>query len=323
MLSTSYTTPPSSLVLIVDKLSSELFGLDEDELNIMIKDPNRSHKFIEVEPQYEENCPKKDKKVTTKFQLRYHDYLEEEIFSLTFFDQVVLSACMTEFFQKNTVITPNIIYRDLGGIKLHNFQLTEQFTQSLHKLSQLEIRLNAKDASRFLFHVKGTAFDEVRQGFVLPAEEKIVKLNGQICNAFQLTQLSVVFEYAKCKGHLVHIPIDHLIVPHTKNTLVFMLMKIYVYTRILRIIRKLVHTKSPSKQHPIVLETMYTVCGFTKQMKQRKFRMDLMKQLTKFMDYLQHKEIIYSYQLVDNNISPQNYLKDCTKILFQPVIKQN
>lgn len=317
MLTANYITPPSALLLTTDKLSSELFGLDEEELNVMLKDKSKVHKFTESEPKYEDNHPKKINEATTKFQLHYHDCLDDAV-TLTFFDQIILSACMTEYLQGNTIITPNIIYRDLGGVKLHSIQFENQIQQSLHKLSNLEMRLNATQASKFLFHVKGTAFDEVRYGFVLPAEEVTVKLNGQQCQAYKLTGMSVVFEYARCKGHLAQVPIAHLNIPHTKNTLEFMLIKVYIYMRVLREQRSLAHSKKkqPAVLQSIKLETLYEVCGFTGQIKQRKFRMELMKKLTRFMDHLIGLGVISSYQLVDNNKVPQRYLKDCTKILF-------
>lgn len=321
MKSVNYTTPPSALILTVDKLSSELFGLDEDKLNVMIKNNREVHKFIETEPKYEDNQPKGTNESTTKFQLQYHDCLEDAL-NLTFFDQIIMSVCMTEYLQGNNVVTPNILYRDLGGAKnCCCFNYLDQFQQSLQKLANLEIKLDATESSKFLFHIKGTAFDEVRYGFVLPAEEITVKLNGQPCQAYKLTHMSVVYEYARCKGHTVQIPITHLSVPHTKNTLEFMLLKIYVYMRILRIQRKLVNSKkkqSFDQQQSILLETLYQTCGFTDQMKQRKFRMNLMKCITRFMDHLIQLKVIASYQLVDNNKVPQQYLKDCTKILFCP-----
>lgn len=314
----TYTTPPSTLILTVDKLSSELFGLDEDELNVMLKDRNKSHKFMESEPRYEEKVPKKTNEVTTKFHLQYHDCLENA-FNLTFFDQIILSASMTEFLQKNTIITPNIIYRDLGGCKLHDLQLMKQIQHSFRKLSNLEMLLNAKDASKFLFQVKGTAFDDIRRGFVLPAEPVTVKLNGQQCQAYQITQLSLVFEYARCKGHVIQIPIKHLIVRHTKNTLTFLLLKIYLYTRMLRIQRKLANSKKKKQDaepQSIRLDTMYQVCGFVESIKQWKFRMDLLKQLIRFMDHLIQLKVISSYQLVDENKVTHKHLKDCTKLLI-------
>lgn len=325
MKSINYTTPPSALILTVDKLSSELFGLDEDELNMMIKDKSQVHKFTESEPKYEDNQPKGTNESTTKFQLQYHDCLDDTL-SLTFFDQIIMSVGMTEYLQGNTVVTPNIIYRDLGGAKnCCCFNYLNQIKQSLQKLANLEIRLNATKASKSLFHIKGTAFDEVRYGFVLPAEEITMKLNGQSCQTYKLTGISVVYEYARCKGHTVQIPIRHLSVPHTKNTLEFMLLKIYIYMRILRIQRKLVNSK---KKHPfdqqqsILLETLYQTCGFTAHMKSLKvkslseFYSSLMKCITRFMDYLIQLKIITSYHLVDNNKLPQKYLKDCTKILI-------
>lgn len=324
MKSVNYTTPPSTLILTADKLSSELFGLDEDELNVMIKDKSQVHKFIESEPKYEDGQPKGINDATTKFQLQYHDCLDGAL-SLTFFDQIIMSACMTEYLQGNTIITPNIIYRDLGGAKNSCcFSYAKQIQQSIYKMANLEMKLNAKNASRFLFHVKGIAFDDIRYGFVLPAEATTVRLNGQSCQAYTLTHMSVVYEYAQCKGHLVQIPIAHLQVPCTKNTMEFMLLKIYIYARILRIQRKLVNSKKkpPYGQQSIVLETLYQTCGFTKQMKSLKvkplseFHSSLMKSIIRYMDHLQQLEVITSYQVVDNFKTPQRYLKDCTKILI-------
>lgn len=320
----NYITPPSTLLLTVDKLSSELFGLDEDELNVMLKDKNKVHKFKESEPKYEDKLPKGTNEATTKFQLQYHDCWKDAL-NLTFFDQIILSVGMTEFLCKNTIITPNIIYRDLGGAKNScSFCYIEQIQQSLHKLSNLEMLLNAKDASKFLFQVKGNAFDDIRRGFVLPAEPITVKLNGQQCQAYQLTQMSIVFEYARCKGHLVQIPIKHLNVPHTKNTLTFLLLKIYLYTRILRIQRALAHNKKKQVTEPqsILLDTMYQVCEFQKKMITLKpkslseFYSSLMNHIIRYMDYLIQLKVISSYQIVDENKIPQKYLKDCTKILF-------
>ena len=96
MLTASYITAPTELVLTVDKLSSELFNLDEDELFSMIKDRNKNHSFQETEPRYEEKSLKLKNDATTKFQLQYHGELEDEV-KLTFFDQIILSACMTEY----------------------------------------------------------------------------------------------------------------------------------------------------------------------------------------------------------------------------------
>lgn len=320
MLVANYTNPTSTLILAADKLSSELMGLDEDELGAMLKDRRISHKFQESEPQ----PGGKQNVATTRFQLYYHGQQDDEV-KLSFFDQLVLSACMTEFLQKNTIVTPNIIYRDLGGAKNSCcFDYSDQIYQSIYKLSNLEMRLDAKDASRFLFQVKGTAFDVVRQGRVLPAEEVEVKLNGQRCRAFQIKDMSLVFEYAQCKGHLANIPISHLTVPHTKNTLTFMLLKVYVYSRILRIQRQLsqVKKKHQEKDHSIRLDTLYQTCGFTKQLKSletkalSKFYASLMKQITRFMDHLIQNKVISSYQLVDDCKTPQKSLRNCTKVLF-------
>lgn len=322
MLTANYITSPSALLLTTDKLSSELFGLDEDELNVMLKDKSKVHKFTESEPKYEDNQPKGTNEATTRFQLQYHDCLDDALI-LTFFDQIIMSVCMTEFIQRNTIITPNIIYRDLGGAKNSCcFNYVDQIQQSLHKLSNLEMLLNATQASKFLFHVKGTAFDEVRRGFVLPAEEVTVKLNGQQCQAYRLTGMSVVFEYARCKGHLAQVPIAHLNIPHTKNTMEFMLIKVYIYMRVLREQRSLAHSKKkqPSVLQSIKLETLYEVCGFTEKMKSlqpkslSEFYRGLTKHITRFMDHLIGLGVIHSYQLVDDQGVPQRYLKDCVRI---------
>lgn len=318
MVTCSYTTPPSMLTLAVDKLSSELFNIDEDELNVMVKNRNKIHKFIETEPRYEEKSSKKTNEAATKFQLMYHDDVDG-VFTLSFFDQIVMSACMTEYLQGNTIITPSIIYRDLGGSRDGHVFWRDQIVQSIHKLANLEIRLDAKDASKFLFQVKGDSFDDIRYGFVLPAEDVTARLNGQLCAAYRLYQKSVVFEYAQCKGHLVHLPVSHLVVPHTKNTLEFMLLKVYIYTRVLRIQRKLAHFKKRQPEfQSIVLETMYHTCGFMEQLKHRKFRRDLLVHITRFMDHLVQLKVISSYQLVDDNKLPQRYLRNCRKILFVP-----
>ena len=321
MLTANYITSPSALLLTTDKLSSELFGLDEDELNVMLKDKSKVHKFTESEPKYEDNQPKGTNEATTKFQLQYHDCLDDSL-SLTFFDQIIMSVCMTEYLQGNTVVTPNIIYRDLGGAKdTHQFDCKGLIQQSLHKLSNLEMRLNATQASKFLFHVKGTAFDEVRRGFVLPAEEVTVKLNGQQCQAYKLTGVSVVFEYARCKGHLAQVPIAHLNVPHTKNTMEFMLIKVYIYMRVLREQRSLTHSKKkrPAVLQSIKLKTLYSVCGFTEKMKSlqpkslSKFYSSLTSCITRFMDHLIGLGVISSYQLVDVQ-GVLRHLKDCVRI---------
>lgn len=321
MLIANYITSPSALLLTTDKLSSELFGLDEDELNVMLKDKSKVHKFTESEPKYEDNQPKRTNEATTRFQLQYHDCLDDAL-TLTFFDQIIMSVCMTEFIQRNTIITPNIIHRDLGGIKMHSVQFERQIQQSLHKLANLEMLLNATQASKFLFHVKGTAFDEVRRGFVLPAEEVTVKLNGQQCQAYKLTGMSMVYEYARCKGHLAQIPITHLNIPHTKNTLAFMMIKVYIYMRVLREQRSLTHSKKkqPVTTQSIKLKTLYSICGFTEKMKSlqpkplSEFYRGLTKHITRFMDHLIGLEVIHSYQLVDDQGVPRQYLKDCVRI---------
>ena len=320
MLTATYVTPPSELVLMVDKLSSELFNLDEDELFSMIKDRNKVHSFQETEPCYEKKSSKRKNDATTKFQLQCHRNLTENI-KLTFFDQIILSACMTEYLHGNKIITPNIIYRDLGGKTYSTKNFIEHILQSLEKLTQLEIRLNAKEANKFLFQLKGDKFKDVRYGFVLPAEKVDVKLNGQLCKAYRITELSVVFEYALSKGHVTKLPINIFNIPHTKNTLMFMLLKIYLYNRVLRIGRKLAHTKKKSEKitQSIRLDTMYQVCGFTEQIKQRKFRMDLMKQITTFMNHLIKNKVITSFQLVDDNKVQQKHLRNCSKILFDTV----
>ena len=321
MLTANYITSPSALLLTTDKLSSELFGLDEDELNVMLKDKSKVHKFTETEPKYEDNQPKGTNEVTTKFQLQYHDCLDDAL-NLSFFDQIIMSVCMTEYLQGNIVVTPNIIYRDLGGAKNSCcFNYADQIQQSLHKLSNLEIRLNATQASKFLFQVKGTAFDEVRRGFVLPVEEVTVKLNGQQCQAYKLTGMSVVFEYARCKGHLAQIPITHLNIPHTKNTLEFMLIKVYIYMRVLREQRSLTHFKKkrPAVLQSIKLKTLYSVCGFTEKMKSlqpkslSEFYRGLTNHITRFMDHLIGLGVISSYQLVDVQ-GVLRHLKDCVRI---------
>lgn len=323
MLSVKYVTQPSKLIIPVDKLSSELFGLDEDELTLMIKNKNLAHEFQEFEPRYEEKSSKQKNVTTTKFKFWYHGD-RFDVVNLTFFDQLIFSVCMTEFLRGVTVITPNIIFRDLGGAKNCScFNYTTQILTSLQKLSQLEMILNATESANTLFQIKGDKFKHVQRGFVLPAEEVEVKVNGQICNGYQIQENSLVFEYAQCKGQIIQIPIEHLNVPHTKNTLTFMILKIYIYMRILRINRKLFDAKTTKqeklKPQSIVLDTLYTVCRLTEKMKDWQFRLRLMKQLIKFMDHLVQCKIISQYQLTDPTKTPQKYLKDCTKILILPI----
>lgn len=327
MLKTTYITQPSVLVIPVDKLSSELFGLDEDELNLMIKNKNLTHEFKESEPRYEEKSSKHKTTVTTEFKFRYRGDISEVI-TLTFFDQLILSACMTEFFRGITVVTPNIIFRDLGGKTYGSEQTTYQILQSINKLSQLDIRILAQEATQYLFQIKGNAFKNGRQGAILPVEETEVKLNGQPCSAYKILDESIVFEYARCKSQLIKVPINHLNVPHTKNTLIFMVLKIYVYMRILRILRTISYSKKSKKKidttkpQSILLDTLYQVCGFTEKINNWKFRMDLMKLMNKFMNHLVQCKVISSYAIVDNGKIPQTHLKDCTKILFVPIIEE-
>ena len=323
MLSVKYVTQPSKLIIPVDKLSSELFGLDEDELTLMIKNKNLAHEFKESEPRYEEKSANRKNTATTKFKFWYHGD-RFDVVNLTFFDQLIFSVCMTEFLRGVTVVTPNIIFRDLGGAKrVHHYNYTTQILNSLQKLSQLEMILNATEAANTLFQIKGDKFKHVQRGFVLPAEEVEVRINGQICNGYQIQEHSLVFEYAQCKGQVVQVPIEHLNVPHTKNTLTFMLVKLYIYMRILRINRKLFDAKTTKqeklKPQSIVLNTLFSVCGLTKKLKDWQFRLRLMKQIIQYMDHLIKCKVISNYQLTDPTKTPQKHLKDCTKIVFNPI----
>ena len=322
MLEINYITQPTKLIVPVDKLSSELFGLDEDKLNAMIKNRDLAHEFIESEPRFEEKSKKRKNTAKTKFMFWYHGE-KYDIFTLNLFDKMVFSACLTEFFRGVIAVTPNLIFRDLGGDKRGGQQLTSLITQSIQKMSELEMILDATEATTYLFQVKGAAFRKQRRDYLLPAEEVKFKLNGQICKGYKLYQNSIALEYAQSKGQTVQIPIEHLNVPHTKNTLTFMLLKFYIYSRILRINRKVFNSKITHKDklkpQSIVLNTLYQVCGFAEQILDWQFRLRLQKSMIQYLDYLVSCKVIKSYQLIDNNNIPQKHLKDCTKISFIPI----
>ena len=323
MAEVSYVTQPTKLIVPVDKLSTEIFRLDEDKLNAMIKDKNLEHSFTESEPRYEDKSSKRKNVATTTFKFWYQGK-EVEVFTLNFFDQIVLSACMTEFFRGTNIITPNIIFRDLGGAKNSCCSsYIDLIDQSIQKMSDLKIMLNASEASKYLFQIKSTAFKKTRQEFMLTTDEVDVKINGKPCTGYQIKQNSIILEYAQSKGQIIQIPVEHLAVPHTKNTLVFMLLKFYIYYRILRINRKLfnakVSKKERSKPQSIVLNTLYKVCGFAEQVNDWQFRARLQRYINQYLDHLKSCNVISSYQLLDSNNNPQKYLKDCNKISFIPV----
>lgn len=294
-----------------DKLSSVLFGLDTDELNhILCK--NSCYSFQETEPRYEDKSPKKTNEVKTQFKLQY--YGDDDVITLTFFDQLVLSACMTEFLHKNFVITPDIIFRDLGGVR-GSQDICKEIIQSLQKLSNLEIELNAKSAARMLFQVKSDKFREIRKGRLLPMEEKVEKLNGQTCSTYVLQDMSVAFEYAYSKGHVVQIPITNLHVPKTKITYVTIVTRSYLYSRIFRISRKLKSLKNKQKvSSTIRLDTLYQVCGFTEKIKDKKFRLDLKKHIDTFLNHLVSCGVISGFQFIDDFKQVQSTLHKSTKI---------
>ena len=253
--------------------------------------------------------------------------------NISFFDQVILSVCTTESICQNTTLTSNIIYRDLGGRTHHADEFENQLYQSLQWLSKLEFTLSDADIEDFVefliqdgYCVDDWGMDEIQSTFgrypsntepLLIADIIKGKMNSRPSQLIRLNhdQHSLSFHYLRHKVPTVNLPIKHLVVPHTKNTITFMLLKIYLYSKVQQELTQIKRGRY-AKLRSIQLDDMYQVCGFIEKMGQRKFQMDLMKKLTRFMDYLIHLKVIASYQLVDNNKIPQRYLKDCTKILF-------
>lgn len=253
---------------------------------------------------------------------------------ISFFDQIILSVCATEYFCQNTTLTPNIIYRDLGGAKnTHQFDCKELIQQSLQRLSSLEITLNNTDIEDFVefliqdgYCVDDWGMDEIQSTFgrypsntepLLIVDVIEGKMNSRPSQLIRLNhdQHSLSFHYLRHKVSTVNLPIKHLVVPHTKNTITFMLLKIYLYSKVQQELTQVKRGRY-AKLRSIQLEDMYQVCGFTKKMEQRKFQMELMMKLTRFMEHLIGLGVISSYQLVDAQGVPRQYLKDCTKILF-------
>ena len=254
---------------------------------------------------------------------------------ISFFDQIILSVCATEYLFQNTTLTPNIIYRDLGGKTYNADEFKNQLRQSLQRLSSLEITLSDTDIEDFVefliqdgYCVDDWGMDEIQSTFGLyPSNTEPLlivdiikgKMNSRPSQLVRLNhdQYSLSFHYLRHKVPTVNLPIKHLVVPNTKNTITFMLLKIYLYSKVQQELTQ-IKRRRYAKLRSIQLDDMYQVCGFTEKMEQRKFRMELMNKLTRFMDHLIGLRVISSYHLVDNNKLPQRYLKDCTKILITP-----
>lgn len=298
-----YTHPPTSLILLADVVSHNLFNLlDSDEFYFMLKHKNHEFNIKESEAPHKKGGGKVY--ATTKISLKFSG--TTDITPLNFFDQLVLSACMTEYEAHHSVLTPNIVYRTLGGTKDPGTELKQKIYDSMKKMTELCVRLNTKDAQKHLFHVKSKGFGAERISQILPATELPVVLNGRPCTAFCITNPSALYEYAKCKGHLSTLLTTNLTVPKTKQTYITIMLRSYIYSRIASI-------KRSKTAKTILPQTLIQICKFdTSPM----FCYNLFQQIKTFLNHLVNNNVIATYSLESSSGDTATTLKNCKRITF-------
>lgn len=144
------------LRVLNDKVSSRVFGCDEDEWEDVVTD-QKSLSVMEREPR-KIGTPGGKSKVVSKdvaevqIRMRIKNTVDECIRyrilrePLNNFDKAVLEACMTHMYKGKGYITFDAIFEYLGGKREPSDNMRQQIEDSVDKLRFIDIRLDVTQA---------------------------------------------------------------------------------------------------------------------------------------------------------------------------------
>lgn len=298
--------PAGAIVVLTDKLNGAVFNLPKDKFMEALSDT-----YIPVT----ESEGKKTTETKFWFEVVEDCGLPSE---LTHDDLYVLAACLAEQVKGNNVTTEGIIWRNMGGKGNPEPKNIEKIRQSISKMMSLKIHIDATETYKHLKQLKSDErWNAEVVGTILPCRYHVTKLNG-IPNTLTIKflEFSPVFLYALTKGQITVIPSTILNVPKTKNTPLFLELKIYINTQIDKIKRTRENPKTKNFPTSIRLDTLYSKCIIPPKPNDYMQKKRIREDIALYMDFLVDQGIIISFQFVDDNNKPRKNLKDCTKIIF-------
>ena len=202
----------------------------------------------------------------------------------------ILEACISAQQQGLEYTTVNSIFKTFGAEREPFKIMKEKIMTSINKLRHLDIKIDATDAYKKLNRLKdkqqpNTDGKIIFQGYILPVETLTANIQGQMVDGvIRFLTTSPILRYAIDKGHTYKIPRNLLVAP-IKNTEAFIVLKVYILTRI-KIIKR---ARAKNKKFPanIRLDTLFEKSGYSEVIKKdHKFKKRILENIIEYLNIL-------------------------------------
>ena len=282
----------SNFLILLDKLSDGLFGLE----NLNEKKLSENHYSY-----------REDRGIETNFFLSSPS-------QLNIFDFGVLCAAISEFAAGNEVFTIRRLWRKIGGGYNLPSEMNQLISDSVEKLALTRFSADLTNVNQ---KFKYSDVDEiVIKKYLLPVNAIETKINGQVSDSvFRIIDTPPLLEIAELKSQLVSYDSSLLDVPHLRNTLQTIIMKIYLFYRVISIVGshkqhkkhfcgkdkdgKLKFKTANKLDGKILFSTLFEKCGLSDATKRQ--QQQARETITKILNHFQSKKLIKNWRFEKAN----------------------
>lgn len=284
----------NNFLILIDKLSPGLFGLE-----------NLNEKKL---PEKDHYSYREDTGIETHFFLSSPS-------RLNIFDFAVLCAAISEYAAGNEVFTIRRLWRKIGGGAYHlPCEMKQIISDSVEKLASTRF---ATDLTNVNQKHKYSDVDEIIiKKYLLPVNAIETRINGQVSDGvFRIIDTPPLFEVAELKKQFISYDFSSLDVAHLRNTLPTIIMKIYLFYRVVSIVGshkqhkkhfcgkdkdgKLKFKTANKLDGKILLDTLFDMCGLSNTTKRQ--HQQARETITKVLNHFQNKKLIKNWRFEKKN----------------------
>ena len=213
----------------------------------------------------------------------------------TEFDRAVFDVCISEQANGNELITPSIVFHQLGGGHVLYDNMKKAIMESIEKLASTRISIDMEES----LYKKVYDFENdkaVFRGYLLPTESIETTINGQNVTAIRFLSKGIIYGIADMKNQIINSQ-KNLLAPSVRATPRTIAINHYLLRRSLEI--KGSKDRSAKNKHfrplrkIITLQDMCEKCGIP--FDDRTARHDARGSATKILNFFVENKIIKNF----------------------------
>ena len=268
--------PSNVLKITIDNLSNKAFGA----------------RLASGEKTEDEVFESRKKKIISKITLTNGTGQDVQF---TEFDRAVFDVCISEQAKGNELITPSIIFHQLGGGDKLTPNMRKAIMESIEKLAGVRGSIDMEECvDKKIIRTKDEKY--VFRGYLLPTESIETTINGQNVTAIRFLSKGIIYGIADMKNQIINSQ-KNLLASPVRATPRTIAINHYLLRRSLEIKGSKDRSAKNKYLHPlrkiITLQDMCEKCGIP--FDDRTARHDARGSATKILKFLVENKIIKNF----------------------------